>query len=694
MAVTKVKSDFSGYVTKANLKCSDGRTIMPEAFKHMDGVQVPLVWQHGHKDAGNVLGHALLEAREDGVYGYGFFNDTEQGKNAKALVKHEDIKALSIFANQLVERSKQVFHGMIREVSLCLAGANPGAFIDNVTIAHGDGTYEELDDSAIIGFGLPLEHSDEEFDENEVDLAHATVKEVYDSFTPEQRDVVSYLVGLALENAGTATHSDTDPDEGNEKDPKPDDTPEGDEKGDENPGDPAATDEDNLGHQEGTHMNVFETQSGGTQTELRHMVSRDDVRGIIQSMIRNGGTLRHAVEEYALAHGIENLDLLFPDAKTITNTPEFEKRRTEWVAGVLSGTNKTPFAKVKSIVADITMESARALGYIKGNLKKEEFFALKARETGPTTIYKKQKLDRDDVIDITDFDIVAWMKAEMRLMLEEEIARAILIGDGRPVEDPANPGNPNPDKVKDPAAATNGDGIRSILNEHELYATTIYAPVDETSASAYQTLVEEVMLGMTYYKGTGTPTFYTTRETLTRMLLSKDTLNRRLWRTKADLAAEMGVSNIVEVEVMEGEAANGLVGIIVNLSDYNIGTNRGGEVTFFDDFDIDYNQLKYLGETRLSGALVKIKSAVIVRRVAGTDDAVVPNAPTFVNATGVVTIVATTGVTYKNEDTGATLATGAQPALAVGETLNVKAFPNAGYYFETSEDDQWSFTRE
>lgn len=676
-------ADFSGYATKANLKCSDGRTIMPEAFKHMDGMQVPLVWQHGHKEPANVLGHALLEARDDGVYAYGFFNDTEQGKNSKALVEHGDIKALSIFANQLVERSKQVFHGVIREVSLCLAGANPGAFIDNVTIAHADGSYEELDDAAIISFDLELEHSDKEFGEKEIELAHATVQEVVDNFTQEQKDVVNYLIGAALEaaaNTDNAAHSD-------------DGENPGDNTGEDNTADDNPEDE-NLEHQEGTHMNVFETQGagGGQGTgELRHSVSREDVRDIVKAAIK-GGSLKHAVEDYAIAHGIDNLDVLFPDAQTITNTPEFIKRRTEWVAGVLGATHKTPFAKVKSIQADITMESARALGYIKGNLKKEEFFRLLSRVTGPTTVYKKQKLDRDDIIDITDLDVVAWMKAEMRLMLEEELARAILIGDGRPEEDPNNAGQPNPDKIKDPAAAASGDGIRSILHENELYATTVTAAVDETSQSAYQGLVEEVMLAMEFYKGTGTPTFYTTLRTLNRMLLSKDQMGRRLWRTKADLAVEMGVDNIVTVEVMEQEPD--LVGIIVNLADYNIGTNRGGEVTFFDDFDIDYNQLKYLGETRLSGALVKIKSALIVKKVAASTTLVTPNAPTFNNSTGVVTIPTQTGVTYKNLDTGATLTAGAQSALAVGATLNVHAVPaSSSYYFESSEVDDWSFTR-
>ena len=687
VAAPPMMHDFSGYATKANLKCTDGRTIMPEAFQHMDGEQVPLVWQHGHKDVTNVLGHAVLEARPDGVYCKGYFNDTPYGQAAKALVQHKDIKALSIFANQLVERSKQVYHGFIKEVSLCLAGANPGAFIDNVTIAHADGTLDELDDAAIISAGVEPDfilHADG--DTMDEDLAHATLQEVYDSLDEDQKQMVNYLVGQALEGVGQsddAAHSDDA----------------GDEDPDNNPGDSADnTDEGDLEHKEGSTMtqtrNVFESQSGEKVPGLT--LSHDDMRSIAKDAVRMG-SLKEALKHYAsdhgveLQHGINDIELLFPEAKNLSNVPEWNKRRTEWVAGVLSGTSKTPFSRVRSIVADITMESARALGYIKGNLKKEEWFSLTRRSTTPTTVYKKQKLDRDDIIDIVDLDVVGWLKGEMRLMLEEEIARAILIGDGRPVEDPDNPGEPNPDKILDPAATTDGKGIRSILHEHELYATTIYEPVDETATNAYQGLVEGVMLGMENYKGSGSPTFYTTLRTLTKMLLTKDSLGRRLWRTKADLAAEMNVSDIVAVEVFDQEPD--LVGIIVNLTDYNVGADKGGEINFFEDFDIDYNQNKYLGETRISGALTKIKSAIIVMKVAGDADLVVPNEPTFNNSTGVVTIVATTGVVYKNADTGATLSTGAQSALAVGATLNVVATPAAGYYFETSMNDEWSFTR-
>lgn len=683
MAVTQLKSDFSGYATKANLKCTDGRTIMPEAFQHMDGKKVPLVWQHNHKDPDNVLGHVMLEARPDGVYAHGFFNDTEKGKIAKALVEHQDVNALSIYANQLIEKAKQVFHGMIREVSLCLAGANPGAFIDNVTIRHSDGELEELDDQAIIHFGLDAvittEHSEGDKSNKDEEIEHATVQEVYDSLSQEQKDVVNYMIGAALEAANSAEHSDGDDNE----------------PGDDNPAD--TNEDEDLEHQEGnTDMtrNIFEQGAAGGKGqdgELKHEMTVEDIRGIIKHADQVG-SLKQAVESYALAHGINDIDVLFPEAKNLTQTPEFDKRRTEWVAGVLGGVGKSPFAKVRSVVADITMDEARALGYIKGNFKKEEWFGLTARTTGPTTIYKKQKLDRDDIIDITDFDVVAWMKAEMRLMLEEEIAGAILIGDGRPVEDPDNAGQPNPDKIKDPGSAIDGTGIRSILNEHELYAPKVNFALDESDALTYQGLVEEIMLSMEMYKGTGTPTFYTTQRTLTKMLLTKDQMGRRLWRTKADLAAEMGVDNIVPVEIFA--RVPDLIGIIVNLTDYNVGTDRGGEVTFFDDFDIDYNQYKYLGETRLSGALKKIRSALVIRKVDATDTLVTPQEPAFNEDTGVVTIPTQTGVVYKNADTNATLTAGAQSPLAAGATLNVMAVPaNDTYYFANSEVDDWSFTR-
>jgi hypothetical protein len=650
---------------------------MPDAFKHMDGQQVPLVWAHGHKNITDVLGHAILEARSDGMYAYGFFNTTPGGQTAKALVQHKDVNSLSIWANQLVERmkqgAKQVFHGMIKEVSLVMSGANPGALIDSVSIRHDDGTVYDLEDEVIIYTGESFMHIAEDEDEEdlgEVDLEHAegmTIKEIYETFTDVQKKVVHFMIGTALEAASddSAEHSD-EPDEDSE------DSKEG----------------EDLTHKEGTevNMNVFETNAGGgtTQVRERKKLSHEAVKGIMASFQR-GGSLKHAVEEYAkehLEHGIEDIDLLFPDAKAVSNTPEFDKRRTEWVSGVLNGTKHTPFSRIKSLVATITHAEARAKGYIKGNFKKEEWFGLAKRTTSPSTIYKKQKLDRDDIIDIVELDVVAWMKAEMRLMLEEELARAILIGDGRAVDDE--------DKVKDPIGAQDGVGIRSILHDHELYAATTYVNILDAN-SDYNEAVEKLLLDRHLLKGSGSPTFYTTNYHLVRMLLSKDTLGRRRWNNKSELAAAMMVNDIVEVEVMEDETD--LLGIIVNLADYNIGTDRGGEINFFDDFDIDYNQLKYLYETRLSGALVKIRSALIIKMTAEGDVLVEPNAPTFVSSTGVITIVATTGIVYKDVATDDTLSTGAQTALAEGASMTVRAVPSSGYYVSNNIEDEWTFTR-
>jgi hypothetical protein len=655
-------ADFSGYATRAGLKCSDGRTIMPDAFKHMDGKKVPLVWQHGHNDPANVLGHAVLEARQDGVYAHAFFNGTEAAQSAKTLVQHGDITALSIYANKLVEKSKQVFHGFIREVSLVLSGANPGALIDNVTLQHADGELEEREDEAIIYTGLTLEHgdgSDEDADEDDSDedIEHAddddlTIQEVYDAFDETEKNVVHYMIGAALEAAGTsAEHSDDD--------------------------------EDSINHKEGNDMtrNVFE-QQGGSSAE-GHVLSHEDVQGIVADATKRG-SLKEAVEDYALQHGIENIEVLFPDAKAISDRPEFNKRRTEWVAGVLNGTRHTPFSRIKSLTADLTHDEARAKGYIKGTMKKEEFFSVSKRTTSPTTIYKKQKLDRDDIVDITDFDVVAWLKMEMRMMLEEEIARAILIGDGRDVSDE--------DKIKDPAGAVDGAGIRSIVNDHELYATTVNVNLNDTDSDYYE-VVEAVLRARRFFKGSGTPAFYTTEETLTEMLLSKDNFGRRRYKGVDELAAELRVSSVVPVEVMEDETD--LIGIVVNLQDYNIGADKGGEVNLFDDFDIDYNQHKYLIETRVSGALVKIKSALVIKRVAGTDVLVDPiTAPTFNEDTNVVTIPAQTGVVYYNKETDAVLTAGAQAALADGDSLVVEARPAAGYYFSTNAEDEWTFTNE
>jgi hypothetical protein len=583
-----MKPDFSGYATKAGLKCSDGRTIMPEAFKHMDGKKVPLVWQHGHSSPENVLGHAVLEAREDGVYAHGFFNKSKAAGHAKDLVQHDDIRNLSIYANQLVERSKQVFHGIIREVSLVLSGANPGALIDFVAIEHSDGGIEHLEDEAIIYTGLPLEHSDDEDDENDGDdqnesLGHSedgkTVRDVYDSLNEEQKNVLHYMIGTALE-AAEAEHSDND--------------------------------EENLTHEEGKEQmaNVFEQNNGTKGGENTKSLTHDAMREIVADAVQRG-SLKEAVEHYALQHGINDIELLFPDAKTIEATPEWIKRRTEWVTKVINGVRSTPFSRIKTRTADITHDEARAKGYIKGDLKKEEFFGIAQRTTEPTTIYKKQKLDRDDIVDITDFDVVAWMKGEMRLMLEEEVARAILIGDGRDVE--------HEDKVRDPSGAPAGPGIRSILNDHELYVHSVSVAVPDEQGADYEPFVEEIARARRFYKGTGTPTLYTTERVKTEMLLSKDNDGRRRYNTDAELASACRVKDVVSVEVMEGldeDPQEGLLGIIVNLADYAVGTDKGGEINFFDDFDIDYNQYKYLYETRLSGALTKVKSAMVLRRQA------------------------------------------------------------------------------
>jgi hypothetical protein len=666
-------ADFSGYATKAGLKCSDGRTIMPDAFKHQDGMTVPLVWQHGHNDPNLVLGHAVLENREDGTYCYAYFNSTSQGQTAKQLVEHRDVTQLSIYANQLIERSKQVFHGVIKEVSLVLAGANPGALIEQVMIQHSDGDVETLEDSAVIFTGLTLEHEDKpevveetpdasvEEEETEEPLEHAvsedaTVQDVYDSLDEDQKKLVHFMIGAALEAASSAQHSDTDTDTNAD-----------------------TSDEGDLEHKEGTEMgrNVFEQKVDADKPEVT--LSHSDVKEIVANA-QKIGSLKAAVEEYALQHGITDIDLLFPDAKNVQNAPEWDKRRTEWVAGVLSGTRHSPFSRIKTMSADITVEEARAKGYVKGTMKKEEFFGLAQRVTTPTTIYKKQKLDRDDIVDITDMDVVAWLKGEMRLMLEEEVARAILIGDGRDAGDE--------DKIQD--GSNSGIGIRPIATEAELYCTTLYVNIDDASSSMNE-VVDAVISGRKFYKGTGTPTFYTTEAVLSKFLLSRDTLGRRIYRTVDELATELRVAGIVTVEVMEDETD--LVGIIVNLQDYIVGADRGGEVNMFDDFDIDYNQYKYLIETRLSGALTKIKSALVVRKTAGTNVLAVPTEPGFVHATGVVTIPTVTGVVYKDA-ADATVTAGAKAAIAAGASVTYHAVPAAGYYFADNETDEWTFTRD
>jgi len=654
-----MEPDFGGYATKAGLKCTDGRVIQPQAFQHMDRKKVPLVYMHGHTSMDNVLGHALLEARPDGVYAYGFFNNSKNGQSAKLAVQHGDLESLSIYANQLKEMNKVVSHGSIKEVSLVLSGANPGAKIDQVRIQHSSDPDDvtELEEEAIIHTGLSLElpededdaveHADDEDDMDE----DVTVKEIYDNMSEAEKNVVHYMIGAALEESGgSAEHSDND---------------------------------QGIAHQEGNDdmtRNLFESQ-GGASTETQHVISHSDVQAIFAEGVKRG-SFKEAVQDYVLAHGITNIEVLFPDAKAISNTPEFEKRRTEWVASVLAETHKTPFAKIKTLSADITQDEARAKGYIKGNYKLEEWFGVTKRTTSPTTVYKKQKLDRDDLLDITDFDVVAWLMAEMRLMLEEELGRAILISDGRSVG--------AEDKIKDPLGASDGTGIRSILNDHELFVTTLFVNVADAESN-YEEVVDAVMDGMEFYKGTGTPTFYTTVKQLNKFKKAKDGMGRRIYNNNAEVAEALGVSRIVTVEPMNEVA--GLIGIIVNLQDYNLGTNKGGEITSFDDFDIDYNQHKYLLETRLSGALTKIKSALVIKETAAANVLVAPLKPTFVASTGVVTIPNVTGVVYKGNDGTTTLSAGAQTALAAGASTTVYSVPAAGYYFANTAEDSWPFKR-
>lgn len=591
--------DFSGYATKNNLRCADGRTIMAGAFKEDDGLKVPLVWQHQHNDVGNVLGHAILENRADGVYAYGVFNNTPAGQTAKEAVKHGDVNALSIFANKLVQQGGNVLHGSIREVSLVLAGANPGAFIDNVSLTHGDGDAES---EAIIYTGLYFDEDDvqhaapaaeaetpakteqqstnTETGDTKMAEDEKTVKDVFDSFSEEQKNVVYYLIGQALEDqngssSGEAEHS---------------------------------YDDDNyLTHDDindGIIMprNVFESFINGEETGAPQATLTHDQMSAIVNDAKRSGSFRESFISHAQTYGIEDINLLFPDATAISNTPDLISRRMEWVNSVLSKTRHTPFSRIKSIQADITADEARAKGYIKGNLKKEEVFKLLKRVTTPTTVYKKQKLDRDDIIDITDLDVVAFLRGEMRIMLDEELARAILVGDGRDVADA--------DKIDESC-------IRPIWKDDDLYAHHVKL----AATVANKDKVDEIMKARKEYKGSGNPVLYTTTDLLTDWMVARDTLGRRIHASKADLAAELGVSDIVEVEVLAGlqrtvgaDTLN-LIGIIVNLTDYTVGADKGGEINMFDDFDIDFNQKKYLIETRASGALTKPKSAIVIEQL-------------------------------------------------------------------------------
>ncbi len=587
-----MKADFSGYATKAGLRCSDGRTIMPDAFKHQDKMKVPLVWQHGHTDAENVLGHVILEARPDGIWADGFFNKTAKAVHMKEAVDHKDITMLSIWANQLIERSKMVLHGTIREVSLVLSGANPGALIENITIHHSEDDDTVLEDEAIIYTGLEFQHADGDSSSDSGGDGE-TVQEVYDSMNDAQKEVLHYMLGQALESAGVGQSSMEEDD----KEKKQED-------------DSATHGETNTEGKQMTRKNVFEKDGDQAGPTLSHA----DMEGIFADATRNGGSLKKAVEDYAVAHGINQIDTLFPEATALTSAPEFWSRRTEWVNVVLNGARKTPFSRVKTHWADLTYDDARAKGYITGTEKQEEFFAMSRRETSPQTVYKKQKLDRDDIIDITDFDVVAWMKGEMRIMLDEEIARAALVSDGRPIADP--------DKILE-------DRIRPIAKDDPMFAVPVLC---DFAAGGIAAFVDAVISYRPQYRGSGQPTMFTSEALIASAMLLKDTLGRRIYTSVEQLAAEIRVSSIVPVDIFDPAAGSPLA-IIVNMNDYVFGADKGGQVSLFDDFDIDWNQYKYLIETRVSGALVKLKSALVVKQgtyvapAAGTGHIIVPEPP-------------------------------------------------------------------
>ena len=699
------KWDFSGWATKTDMRCSDGRTIKRDAFKGCDGIVVPLVWNHRHNDPSEVLGHALLENRKDGVYAYCSFNDSEKGREGKELVRHGDIKSLSIYANQLIQSSKtppcDVIHGTIREVSLVLAGANPGAFIDNVLIHgeimedeaeifHGDddGFYlyhadekpEEDDEEESEGSGKTvgevldtlnkeqkaavgllieqvlsdkkekeIKHADEEDDKDEEDEedtddsddSEETIGDVINTLNAKQRKAVEALVGMALseKEGGSVKHADEADADADDEEKDEDD----DENSDETIGDVINTlnakqrkavealvgmaisqnKENDSDEEEDKDMkhNAFDAYeyeapviSHADQASVIELAQKvGSLKRAVEMSCEEGGVLAHAITDHnsnSVTYGVANVDYLFPDARAINDTPELISNNQDWVNKVINGTHHTPFSRVKSLFADITGADARARGYVKGNIKVEEVIEALQRETTPQTIYKKQKLDRDDILDITSFDVVAWLKAEMQMMLKAEIARAILIGDGR------QSGN---DKIKEA-------NVRPIYNDADIYTVKVPVSVaananDNTVAAA---IIDAVILSRKLYKGSGNPSFFINEDYLGQMLILKDGMGRRIYETEASLAAALRVKELIPVDVMENQqiaiptgqgtatANKPLVGIIVNLQDYNVGADKGGQTSFFDDFDIDYNQFKYLYETRMSGALIKPYSAMSI----------------------------------------------------------------------------------
>ena len=620
-----MKYDFSGWATRNDLQCSDGRIIRKDAFKHNDGQTVPLVWNHQHNDPMNILGHALLENRDDGVYAYCTLNDTEAGNNAKELILHGDVTALSIYANKLKQQGADVLHGAIREVSLVLAGANPGAFIDDIAIAHGDDDTAE----AIIYTDemLELAHSDDSKDTNNANDVQdeKTVEDVFNELTDEQKDVVYALVGQAIEDTkqemleqNKETNEDIKHSKDNSDEEEQDMPDTAKEKTVGDILDELTEEQKNVVYAligqaiEDANNNTIgneddeekEDAQEGEET-MKHNLFENDTNNdalchaAMETIITDAkriGSLRDSYLAHADEYGITNIDYLFPDAQNLSDTPGFIRNQPEeWVTIVMNGVHHTPFSRVKMLFADLREDQARAKGYTKGKLKKEEVFALLKRTVEPTTVYKKQKLDRDDVIDITDFDVVAWLKGEMRTMLDEELARAFLFGDGRT--------SLSEDKISE----TN---IIPICNDAALYTIqqTVTQGTDESLAHA---IITSAVKGQVDYEGSGNTMYFTTSAYVTEMLLLEDKEGRRIYKDLNELALAIGVNKIVRVPA--SVVPEGIYGVIVDLADYNVGADKGGSVNMFDDFDIDYNRQKYLIETRCSGALVKPYSAIVLK---------------------------------------------------------------------------------
>lgn len=639
-----MKPDFSGYATRANVRCSDGRTIQKDAFVHNDGEKVPLVWQHSHDTPENMLGHAVLENREDGVYAYGYFNDSPRALSAKESVRHGDITKLSIYANKLVERNQVVHAGHIREVSLVLAGANPGAIIENVQLRHSDGDVEILSDSAVIQSDAFIMHSDGDADDNSSDSDNSdddrTLEDVLDSMTDEQRSATLFLIEQA-ENKNGASSSDSDDGEMAQ----------------------SLQDINPLIHKELSDMtrNLFEQfANNGAPADENISLSHDDM-GAIFADAKRKGSFKHALNDYALEHGISNVEMLFPDFKTPDGIQKYD-RNVEWVEKVLSGIRRIPMTRVRTLVADMTTEEARAKGYITGNLKKEQVIALLKRTTEPTTIYKKQAIDRDDLLDVTDFDIVSFFHVEMRAKVKELLAEVILVGDGRSAADE--------DHVPT-------DKIRPIAYDNDFYS------VKETLPSNVrpEDVIKQIIRSRSKYRGTGTPTMFTSIGFATDLLLVEDGIGNRKYKNMSELADTLRVKEIVEVEHFENHPT--IHAILVNLNDYSLGTDKGGELTTFEDFDIDYNKHKWLIETRVSGALNKPRSAIVIAREEGEE--VIPNSPSFNSETNTILIPSTAGVEYHID--GETV-TGSVEILS--ET-QVDASAKAGYYIPVNTNTSWTF---